>query len=218
MSRCTHGYPSANSRRSQPPAIVPAPRPAEFFTSATSDLRRSRYSSHSGSGQQRSPARSPASRTSPSSASSVPMMPIAAWPSATTTAPVSVAASSTATGLKRRAYDSASHRISRPSASVLMISIVLPERLRITSPGLTAVPDGRFSVAGISPTTLILGLSRPSVSNVPSTAAAPRSTRSEEHTSELQSPYDLVCRLLLEKKKKKNTNNTKNKYKNKSKN
>src|SRR5207248_8517846 len=30
--------------------------------------------------------------------------------------------------------------------------------------------------------------------------------RSEEHTSELQSPYDLVCRLLLEKKKK--TTNT----------
>src|SRR5437867_9384511 len=27
--------------------------------------------------------------------------------------------------------------------------------------------------------------------------------RSEEHTSELQSPYDLVCRLLLEKKKEK---------------
>src|SRR5437867_649517 len=29
--------------------------------------------------------------------------------------------------------------------------------------------------------------------------------RSEEHTSELQSPYDLVCRLLLEKKKCTNT-------------
>src|SRR6266513_6564891 len=28
-------------------------------------------------------------------------------------------------------------------------------------------------------------------------------TRSEEHTSELQSRFDLVCRLLLEKKKKK---------------
>src|SRR5437867_6242963 len=27
-----------------------------------------------------------------------------------------------------------------------------------------------------------------------------RGARSEEHTSELQSPYDLVCRLLLEKK------------------
>src|SRR5207248_9686261 len=30
-----------------------------------------------------------------------------------------------------------------------------------------------------------------------------RPARSEEHTSELQSPYDLVCRLLLEKKKNK---------------
>src|SRR2546426_3997654 len=30
----------------------------------------------------------------------------------------------------------------------------------------------------------------------------PRSPRSEEHTSELQSPCNLVCRLLLEKKKK----------------
>src|SRR5256885_5280624 len=32
-------------------------------------------------------------------------------------------------------------------------------------------------------------------------------TRSEEHTSELQSPCNLVCRLLLEKKKKKQINN-----------
>src|SRR5256885_12995158 len=31
-----------------------------------------------------------------------------------------------------------------------------------------------------------------------------RPMRSEEHTSELQSPCNLVCRLLLEKKKKKN--------------
>src|SRR5437773_8103848 len=30
-----------------------------------------------------------------------------------------------------------------------------------------------------------------------------RTLRSEEHTSELQSHHDLVCRLLLEKKKKK---------------
>src|SRR5437667_3558724 len=33
----------------------------------------------------------------------------------------------------------------------------------------------------------------------PTPLAAP--TRSEEHTSELQSHHDLVCRLLLEKKK-----------------
>src|SRR5688572_33200139 len=34
-----------------------------------------------------------------------------------------------------------------------------------------------------------------------------RPPRSEEHTSELQSQSNLVCRLLLEKKKKKNSNN-----------
>src|SRR5438034_4280103 len=43
---------------------------------------------------------------------------------------------------------------------------------------------------------------------VPSPGADAKSTRppwrSEEHTSELQSHSDLVCRLLLEKKKKKN--------------
>src|SRR5438034_6257279 len=35
--------------------------------------------------------------------------------------------------------------------------------------------------------------------------------RSEEHTSELQSHSDLVCRLLLEKKKKNKNQNTSNK-------
>src|SRR5689334_25448968 len=35
--------------------------------------------------------------------------------------------------------------------------------------------------------------------------------RSEEHTSELQSQFHLVCRLLLEKKKKKKKQNTNNK-------
>src|SRR2546426_4515534 len=35
-------------------------------------------------------------------------------------------------------------------------------------------------------------------------AAACAPSRSEEHTSELQSPCNLVCRLLLEKKKKNN--------------
>src|SRR2546430_13382840 len=35
--------------------------------------------------------------------------------------------------------------------------------------------------------------------------AVNRRTRSEEHTSELQSQSNLVCRLLLEKKKKKRT-------------
>src|SRR5256885_13135999 len=36
----------------------------------------------------------------------------------------------------------------------------------------------------------------------------PLVVRSEEHTSELQSPCNLVCRLLLEKKKKNNSSYT----------
>src|SRR5690625_6768536 len=49
----------------------------------------------------------------------------------------------------------------------------------------------------------VSGLSCPSTPPVPSTMAR-GSSRSEEHTSELQSRGHLVCRLLLEKKK--NTN------------
>src|SRR5688500_19867949 len=37
-----------------------------------------------------------------------------------------------------------------------------------------------------------------------------RRVRSEEHTSELQSPCNLVCRLLLEKKKKRTDNSSTN--------
>src|SRR5256885_8703604 len=39
------------------------------------------------------------------------------------------------------------------------------------------------------------------VSRTSSSARPSRRRRSEEHTSELQSPCNLVCRLLLEKKK-----------------
>src|SRR5690554_7205969 len=39
------------------------------------------------------------------------------------------------------------------------------------------------------------------------TSTYPKASRSEEHTSELQSRPHLVCRLLLEKKKKKYTRN-----------
>src|SRR5256885_4086780 len=44
----------------------------------------------------------------------------------------------------------------------------------------------------------------------PRDADGQESWRSEEHTSELQSPCNLVCRLLLEKKKKTQTNLTTN--------
>src|SRR5258708_23781083 len=41
------------------------------------------------------------------------------------------------------------------------------------------------------------------------TITAMKTSRSEEHTSELQSPDHLVCRLLLEKKNNKTANNIK---------
>src|SRR5436190_18349104 len=53
------------------------------------------------------------------------------------------------------------------------------------------------------------------LSAVLAAATARQGRRSEEHTSELQSHSDLVCRLLLENKKKKKTrkNNIKHTYK-----
>src|SRR5688572_16802639 len=58
--------------------------------------------------------------------------------------------------------------------------------------GTTAAPLWVASVAG-APVVALIGCG---------TRAS--SSRSEEHTSELQSQSNLVCRLLLEKKKKKN--------------
>src|SRR2546430_5295581 len=77
-----------------------------------------------------------------------------------------------------------------------------------------SIPDARiqqatvnlFADMGVQPGSIRAGL-------VPTTAStdttAPTSTitsRSEEHTSELQSQSNLVCRLLLEKKKTHNNN------------
>src|SRR2546426_679082 len=49
----------------------------------------------------------------------------------------------------------------------------------------------------------ISGPAPDSVGSLLESGAGPEMVRSEEHTSELQSPCNLVCRLLLEKKKKK---------------
>src|SRR2546426_5945171 len=48
------------------------------------------------------------------------------------------------------------------------------------------------------------GLLDPPGASAAARCAALAPGRSEEHTSELESPCNLVCRLLLEKKKKKN--------------
>src|SRR5699024_12613835 len=51
------------------------------------------------------------------------------------------------------------------------------------------------------------GGTRGSWSRPPPSRSGPADPRSEEHTSELQSRFDLVCRLLLEKKNKKRSKN-----------
>src|SRR5437867_6613693 len=64
-------------------------------------------------------------------------------------------------------------------------------------------PDAEVLLAhalGTSRTDVIARAREPLLQEV--AARFERLVRSEEHTSELQSPYDLVCRLLREKKKK----------------
>src|SRR5690348_17690186 len=51
--------------------------------------------------------------------------------------------------------------------------------------------------------TILLALTKALRDSTSSSDSAVKTGRSEEHTSELQSPVHLVCRLLLEKKKKK---------------
>src|SRR5688500_11483168 len=66
------------------------------------------------------------------------------------------------------------------------------------SPPVTvAAPSGTIpNPAGAVPTAALTDTER-----AIATAVDARSARSEEHTSELQSPCNLVCRLLLENKK-----------------
>ena len=67
----------------------------------------------------------------------------------------------------------ASARISRPSASVFRISIVLPESDVTISPGRCALLPGIFSTAGTMPVTAIAGFSCAMACMAPITAAPP---------------------------------------------
>src|SRR2546426_4386630 len=59
--------------------------------------------------------------------------------------------------------------------------------------------DSLANVEGVSHRGKIIG---PHLTRLPFAVPSRTGLRSEEHTSELQSPCNLVCRLLLEKKKK----------------
>src|SRR5256885_3670389 len=64
------------------------------------------------------------------------------------------------------------------------------------------VPERVRSGTGCTATSAYCDWRYPATAYNPNTSSVPPALRSEEHTSELQSPCNLVCRLLLEKKKK----------------
>jgi len=94
-------------------------------------------------------------------------------PSATITAPVSVARSTICSAPSERACQRQSASTSRPSASVLLISIVLPLAAVTMSPGLIEWPLGRFSVAPTTATSLTGRRMRAIVATASITAAPP---------------------------------------------
>src|SRR5207249_11257580 len=88
------------------------------------------------------------------------------------------------------------------TAPTVIYTLSLHDALPIS---LSSVPSSRPSARRRSAVASISGGAKPRVlvyepSGMPSHSSV---NRSEEHTSELQSRFDLVCRLLLEKKKKK---------------
>src|SRR5690349_22815114 len=96
--------------------------------------------------------------------------------------------------------------IRRPPRSTLFPYTTL---FRSTSSAAVAVRPPRSSKAASS--AFCCGVPVPIGSSPRQARTGPRTAnrrqlRSEEHTSELQSRRDLVCRLLLEKKKKKRHN------------
>src|SRR2546427_6920333 len=74
-----------------------------------------------------------------------------------------------------------------------------PARLRERAPRVESTPQGDFWIVD-SQVSGAIGLDA-SAGHKPE-EFRPAGMRSEEHTSELQSQSNLVCRLLLEKKKK----------------
>src|SRR2546426_2080797 len=94
------------------------------------------------------------------------------------------------------------HNLRKALCVVLVASLLEPsfcpaQQLTTPAPSTAPLAPGRPVTA---PTTS--GPAGGRIMPGPDYRLGPGDTRSEEHTSELQSPCNLVCRLLLEKKKK----------------
>src|SRR5438094_6257518 len=87
---------------------------------------------------------------------------------------------------KKARWDLEETKAPTPMATAPAIAAAMPPRAMVRTSPRVAVTPARKPMVEITPSFSPKMTSR---------------TRSEEHTSELQSPYDIVCRLLLEKKK-----------------
>src|SRR5438094_3080880 len=76
------------------------------------------------------------------------------------------------------------------------ISTNAPNEVRLRTLPLRRVPTGYFCGSAIHGSSSVCFMPSETFSSV--SLGMKQTERSEEHTSELQSPYDLVCRLLLE--------------------
>src|SRR5256885_8439145 len=86
--------------------------------------------------------------------------------------------------------------IRRPPRSTLFPYTTLFRSILAERPELFPLPQGEGQGEGEGS-----ALSQDARVSTHLSLTPPARTRSEEHTSELQSPCNLVCRLLLEKKK-----------------
>src|SRR5260221_7777562 len=89
--------------------------------------------------------------------------------------------------------------IRRPPRSTLFPYTTLFRSTSVVDPEEGAV---RLVMFGAIAALLLVSLCVPDAFGTQSETSSSAAIRSEEHTSELQSHSDLVCRLLLEKKKK----------------
>src|SRR5438876_3243139 len=98
--------------------------------------------------------------------------------------------------VERMISDEAHGELGRQGATPDPVKIMLPGLRRVIQP---KTAGQREYLRSIAEHDIVIGIG-PAGTGKTYLAVA----RSEEHTSELQSPVHLVCRLLLEKKKKKN--------------
>src|SRR5699024_12626080 len=105
---------------------------------------------------------------------------------------------------------STSDRLLHYSSSPYIYPLTRHDALPICRSPMLSVTPSRCAIASITPMPMMMPTVESTTSNdraaevsgnpaIASSAAPTTEDRSEEHTSELQSRSDLVCRLLLEK-------------------